>query len=375
MLKILVWMNMPSHHQQAFFRELSKHEYIDLEVRYYGIVPSSRIELGWSISSNLPFNQSYIVGVDQIENSIPDWKDRIHIIPGIGSKFLKEVVELVISENVKWVHWSEPGGSGLNKVVKFNSQAFELLYPIFLNLKHYKNYAYNINMHALGALAIGKLAEIDFIKWGVKPQKIKYLPYSLDGVDPDQRTKVVGCSNEKSFCYLGTLEYRKGIDVLLKAFQLLVMKGCKWKLVLIGRDKTGGKYATLAKKLGIFQNVEFKGAIPAKEVSEHVSNTDVFVFPSRFDGWGVVLNEAAYLRKPLISNEKAGSAHHLIENGSNGFMVKSDNVESLKSAMQFYIDNPDKIELHGSRSFALVEKIKPVECAELFYSNIKELLE
>lgn len=368
-------MNIPSHHQQGFFDELSMHENIDLEVRFYEEFPISRINLGWKVPDVFPKNQCYIDSIEKMDVSVPDWKERIHIIPGIGSNFLRNLVNLVVLNKVDWVHWSEPGGVNLNRLLKYNAIAYRYLYPFFLHFKGYKNYAETINKFALGAFAIGDLAKKDFQKWGIQPNKIQFLPYSLQKPVINISLNNSKSSSQRKFCYLGSLEHRKGTDLLIKSFYRLVTKGCNWKLILIGKDKSDGKYAELASRLGISRNVEFIGAIPANQIGDHLCKIDVFVLPSRFDGWGAVLNEAASLGIPLISTDRTGSAHHLIEELSNGFMVKAGNIESLSAAMQYYVDNPTQIEPHGARSIELEALISPKNCAELFYLNIIKLIE
>ncbi|MBD3724695.1 MAG: hypothetical protein IE891_07945, partial [Flavobacteriaceae bacterium] len=62
-------MNMPSHHQSAFFKALSAQKDVDLQVRYYEKVPEARKKLGWADDSYLPSNQKYIDSINNIETS------------------------------------------------------------------------------------------------------------------------------------------------------------------------------------------------------------------------------------------------------------------------------------------------------------------
>ena len=119
-MKICIWMNMPSHHQSAFFKALTNRNDIDLQVRYYEKVPEIRKKLGWNDKDKLLENQAYIDSIDNITKSIPDWKERIHIIPGFSSSFLKDLISIVIDENVNWIHWSERSGVNLAKLLNFN---------------------------------------------------------------------------------------------------------------------------------------------------------------------------------------------------------------------------------------------------------------
>lgn len=373
-MKICIWMNMPSHHQSAFFRVLSERKDIDLQVRYYEKVPEVRKKLGWKDGKELGLNQTYIDSVNTIESSIPDWKERIHIIPGFSSPFLKELIDFTILNNLKWIHWSERSGIGLAKSLHYNYSLINLLTPLFLKAKGYKEYANKINEYALGAFAIGELAKKDFIKWGVNEKKIRFLPYSLDPL-----SKTIGIENllktdERLFMYVGALSKRKGIHELLLAFQKSISKFPKWKLALIGDDRSNGLYKKQVKDLNIEENVIFTGVVPSNQINNYMEQADVFVLPTLFDGWGAVLNEAASLGKALISTDQAGAAYHLIKNGENGFMVKAKNIDELSNAMQYYMEHPEAINNYGQKSLELFKYYTPKKSAELFVSNIYDLL-
>ena len=59
---------------------------------------------------------------------------------------------------------------------------------------------------------------------------------------------------------------------------------------------------------------------------------DIFVLPSRHDGWGVVVNEALGAGLPIIVSDRVG-ARDLVENGCNGFVTTAGDIDSLASAL------------------------------------------
>ena len=374
-MKICIWMNMPSHHQSAFFSAIEAHSNIDLQVRYYEKVPETRKRLGWQDGNNLASNQTNINNAIDLDNSLPDWKERIHVIPGFSSVFLKELIDLIIKEDVQWIHWSERSGVGLAKFLNFNYPLIDLLYPVFLKVKGYKAYAQKVNRYALGSFAIGELAKKDFIKWGIDSNKIEFLPYSLDALP---KPKEISCqlvqSSELLFMHIGALDERKGIIELLQAFRNLSIKSAKWKLALVGDDRSNGQYKEQAIKLGIEDQVIFTGAVQSNKINEYMDQADVFVLPTLFDGWGAVLNEAASLGKPLISTDQAGAAYHMIKDGENGFMVEAKNIKDLSRAMQFYVNHPEKIALHGNKSIEIFQNYTPEKSAILFIENVEKFL-
>ena len=359
-MKICIWDPMPSHYGQHFYKVLSKH--IDLEVRYFEKVPKTRIDLGWNSYEYLPNNQKYIESLDESIISLPDWKNRIHIISGYSFYFNKDLIKLFIKNNVKWAHWGERSGINLVKMIHFNYIMFDILYPLFIWARGYKKYAKLINRNALGAFAVGEASKKDFIHWGVNEHKIEILPYSINALSkPEESPPWFNADNEKYFIYLGNLNKRKGIGVLLKAFEKLNFRNRrnKWKLILAGKDESCGFYNKLSERYKISDKVIFTGHIKAGEINKHIYYADVFVLPTLFDGWGVVINEAISIGKPVISTSQAGASIHLIKNGKNGFIVNAKDVLTLKNAMQSFIDNPNLISAYGENSFKIFQEYSP----------------
>lgn len=376
-MKILFWMNMPSHHQTAFFDAVQNHEEIDLEVRYYDTVSADRKKLGWSENLNLPKNQRYIdsTNLKLAFESVTDWKERIHIVPGFSNPFLKQVLTVLISKNIKWIHWSERSGKPLTRLLNYNYNLINFLMPLYYTLKGYRRHAKKINKHALGAFAISELAKKDFKKWGIKEKKIKILNYSLQALNSSKSNPLLRLIEEKYkiFMYVGVLTPHKGIDILIKAFSKLLYKD-DWKLVLIGNDVSKGLYEDLIQELNLEKQIYLLGTVKTEMINDYIDNSHVFILPTLFDGWGAVLNEAASLNKPLISTNQCGAAFHLIENGVNGFRIEAKSVDALNKAMQYYIDHENMIEQHGRQSKILFDNNLPRKNSELLKRHIFEFI-
>jgi len=139
--KYCLWMNMPSHHQRDFIHALHIAG-IDLQVRFYGKVDDRRKIMGWDSEPLLDQYSQYVKpSIDAVEESVPDWMNRIHIIPGtVGDKFLMSLVKHLIRKKIQWVHWSEDVKPGLNRLIRLPLRRL---------------YGRKIKLYALGALARG----------------------------------------------------------------------------------------------------------------------------------------------------------------------------------------------------------------------------
>jgi glycosyltransferase involved in cell wall biosynthesis len=171
--------------------------------------------------------------------------------------------------------------------------------------------------------------------------------------------------------FLGSLIHRKGIDILLRAFQAAGEALAGWTVILVGSGRDRAKYEQLTARLGVADRVFFRGPVQPAEVWNVVAASDVVVLPSRFDGWGVALNEAASMGRALIASDRVGAARHLLESARNGFSVAAGDVQSLAAAMSAYGRCPALARDHGAQSLKLIEPFTPDRNAQRFCHAIR----
>jgi glycosyltransferase involved in cell wall biosynthesis len=340
-------MNMPSHHQSEFFTAI-RETGSDIKVCYYGSINAKRKELGWVEYHKLPEGEKFVDPCVSSVDTFHDWQERVHVIPGYGSIFLQKLVIRLCKEDCFWMHWSEPARPGLR-------------WWASLPLKRW--YAFMVNRHALGALAIGKMAQRDFLNWGIYNKKIAFLPYAVRGLEEiGNRDEEISKFRQRFnilFLFVGTICSRKGIDILLGAFGKLVRKFPSAGLALAGKEEGDNNYRRIVSQLGLAENVLFRGPVQASQIASVIRLGDVLVLPSRFDGWGMTLNEAASLGRALIATDQCGSAHHLIRNNENGFMVRACDRHELRIAMERYAVDSKLVQVHGSRSKEIFAEFTP----------------
>jgi len=82
------------------------------------------------------------------------------------------------------------------------------------------------------------------------------------------------------------------------------------------------------------KNVLCVGFKTQEEICKFYAIADVFVLPSEYDIWGVVVNEAMCFSLPIITTNEVLSSADLVANKGNGFLYKAGNVEMLHAALQ-----------------------------------------
>lgn len=153
--------------------------------------------------------------------------------------------------------------------------------------------------------------------------------------------------------YVGRLIDEKGIPELLEAFTQL--SGNKQvTLVIVGDGSQATEYQSYCQQNQL-HNVVFTGFKPQNALPQYYGIADIFVFPTRSDTWGLVLNEAMAASLPIVCADAAGAADDLVVNEKNGYLVPVGDVEKLSEALQILVDDEglrEKMSLHSQEIIA-----------------------
>lgn len=103
----------------------------------------------------------------------------------------------------------------------------------------------------------------------------------------------------------------------------------------------------LAKKMNVTNQIKFLGWLQQDEVELAFITSDVFLHPSYFDPFPIVVLDAMTWGKPIIATEESGSAKDRVVNGTSGFLYPSGQIDKLITHMQFFIQNKDAIKAFG----------------------------
>lgn len=129
--------------------------------------------------------------------------------------------------------------------------------------------------------------------------------------------------------YVGQYIPRKGIDLLLRALPALPASG--WHLSLIGSGPLRDVLQAQAAGLRLAERVTFHPPMPNAAVVQRIAESDVLVLPSRFDGWGAVINEALTVGTPVVCSDRCGAAD-LIDD-TRGTVFAAGNVDDLADVL------------------------------------------
>ncbi|RYF85967.1 MAG: glycosyltransferase [Chitinophagaceae bacterium] len=169
-----------------------------------------------------------------------------------------------------------------------------------------------------------------------------------DFYDPAQHVKEIGA--RLNFTIVGSIESRKGHDVLFKALGLLEDEILERLAVrVVGRVLDPNFDAMIRQQIPSHASVSFTGEITNAEAVKLVAGADVIVCPSRDDPFPVVLVEGFCMAKTCLVSDATGFAE-LIENGENGFVFASEDAEELADIMRNIVLRSSEIEPIGQKA-------------------------
>ncbi len=127
---------------------------------------------------------------------------------------------------------------------------------------------------------------------------------------------------------LAASERYKGIETVFQALPGVLTILPNTYYVIVGDGDDRGRLEHLATDVGVSDHVLFVGAKIGDELASYYAASDVFVMPSRGEGFGVVFLEAMALGKPVIGGNHGGTPDVVID-GVTGFLVEYGDVDAI----------------------------------------------
>ena len=164
--------------------------------------------------------------------------------------------------------------------------------------------------------------------------------------------KRYGISSDDLLILFVSNQFRlKGLECVIRALASLKSKNCK--LLVCGKDDPM-PFRLLARKLGIGERVLFAG--PRPDIHKYFAASDIFVFPTNYDAFGMVVLEAMASGLPVISSSAAGVSE-IIEEGKDGLKLNNPrDHEELVEKINYLMENKDLCKKIGRRARKKAEK-------------------
>ncbi|MFL2541747.1 MAG: glycosyltransferase family 4 protein [Candidatus Latescibacterota bacterium] len=161
---------------------------------------------------------------------------------------------------------------------------------------------------------------------GVDDERIRFIPQGVDctrfQIDNSRRAG----ENGWRLLYVGRFDVRKGIGVLLEAMHLVRQQREDVRLQLVGGSPVSGTdadYRQQVEELGLAGYVEFIDEKPHGEMPGIMAKADIFVLPSFYDSFGIVLVEAMACGLPVVAT-RCGGPQDIVEEASGRLVAVGD---------------------------------------------------
>ncbi len=188
--------------------------------------------------------------------------------------------------------------------------------------------------------AVSQNTKNDLIQtYGIQPQKIEVVYPAL----PDWQSNF-GSEFEqdvvlpaKYLLFLGTLEPRKNIESVIRAFAQLALPGLSL-VIAGGQGWLYQKIYHLVNELNLQNKIRFLGYVSAEQKKALLTRASVLIWPSFYEGFGLPPLEAMALGVPVISSANSSLPEVL---GQAALLVDPYNINELKQAMSEVLNNAD----------------------------------
>lgn len=212
---------------------------------------------------------------------------------------------------------------------------------------------------------------------GVPPASITVVPVPLDpDFYEDASLRRAGwCSvthpSLLTISRMNTADSDKGIDHVITALPAVRAQVPDVNYVVVGDGTDRPRLEHLAAKHNVTDIVQFAGRVSDEQLHAYLHATDVFVLPSRKEGFGIVFLEAMAYGKPVVAGAHGGSPE-VVADGETGILVRNGDQDALVEALTSLLLNP---EMRRKMGDAGMHRVQTVFSYDQFQSEVNQSLD
>jgi glycosyltransferase involved in cell wall biosynthesis len=235
---------------------------------------------------------------------------------------------------------------------------------------------------ATSILTDSEHAKRDIIRlWKIDPQKITVIPLGIGTRYRPITEKSVLENTKKKFqlpeqfiLYLGNFKPHKNVAALVQAFHNIEKRFPEYKLVLAGpMDRYGQQLKETVGAAGLSDRILFTDTIREEDCPEALLTlSDLFVFPTLYEGFGLPPLEAMACGTPVIAG-KLTAVPEVV--GDTGVLVNPHDINEISEAIADLLDNPHKRNNHAQKGLQRVKQFAEEKTAGEIYRHLLNFLE
>jgi GalNAc-alpha-(1->4)-GalNAc-alpha-(1->3)-diNAcBac-PP-undecaprenol alpha-1,4-N-acetyl-D-galactosaminyltransferase len=172
---------------------------------------------------------------------------------------------------------------------------------------------------------------------------------------------------------MGRLRPQKGFDLLLKAFAQIQAKYPDWHLTILGEGTMQAELEELRTQLGLIDRVHLPGSV--KNVNAYLRQADLFVLPSRFEGFPMAVCEAMACGLPVLATDCLSGPRDIIRDGIDGMLVPVENVDALAVGLDALLADPLKRQQLGQAAPQVLERFGLERVMGMWTDAVKQVVD
>ncbi|TVQ35292.1 MAG: glycosyltransferase [Spirochaetaceae bacterium] len=192
---------------------------------------------------------------------------------------------------------------------------------------------------------------------------------SRDAAAATAGTSVGGCDSVRLLCVANLIE-RKGLAYLIQALDGL--RDLDWQLTVVGSDELEPQTARAlyhsARQRGLDQRVIFSGPRSSAALRQLYGQSDLFVLPSLYEGYGMVLTEAAAHALPIITTNGGAIPDTVADLGA--VVVPAADADALAAALRRFLRDEEHRRNLGTRARAAVSRLQSWKTAAAGFARL-----
>ncbi len=219
-------------------------------------------------------------------------------------------------------------------------------------------------------IAYSQTGAEQYVKQGIPAERVFVAANAVAArpTNPPIHRPVVFASGKPTLLYVGRLQQRKRLDVLIKACALLP-ESLQPRLVLVGDGPVRSELETLAAK--VFPSTEFAGARHGVELEPYYADADLFVLPGT---GGLAIQQAMAHTLPVLVGEADGTQSELVR-AENGWILPEMSPATLARSIQSALQDLPALRQKGEASYRIVaEEVNIERMVESFVKAIQAVI-
>ena len=363
-IKIGLLLPLPTPYRDPFIARLAKNDHIEIKALFLGKTCDT---WDWKREPKCDFPHEFV--------DLPDYFKKKHYTRWIHPKLPKllrsdnfdllviggyfipsEIMAAIwcIKNGIPYIIWFESHDRGLETTFWRKIIKQIIVEPLIKRASAY--------------FAVGSYAREKILKSGVSPEKV-YIILNSPDVDKwiketdnlrEKRNDIrknLGLGDGSVLLFVGRMVPEKGLEELINAYRKIIKEGLtdNLELLLVGEGPLLKSLIEKCHKMGL-DKVHFAGFVDPDNLYPYYAAADMFVLPSRYETFGVVVQEAAAARLPLIVSDCCGAAAEILHDQENGFIFKAGDYNSLAEKIVSLASLKNKWAMMGEKSRIIAKK-------------------